>query len=61
MTVLMDTLFRTVKHPKEDALAKSHGQIEMPQGERARSAELSKAILEKRGADALRSDDKRGG
>jgi len=61
MTVFMDTLFKTVKHPKEDALAKSHGEIAMPPSERTRSAELTKAILEKRGKDALMSDDKRGG
>merc|ERR1719443_2397812 len=46
MTVTMDTLFKTVKHPKEDALDKSHGKIAMPPSERTRSAELSKAILE---------------
>merc|ERR1719224_289786 len=61
MTVFFDTLFKTVKHPKEDALAKSHGEIAMPPSERTRSAELTKAILEKRGKDALMSDDKRGG
>ena len=57
----MDTLFRTVKHPKEDALALSLGVKPMPDFERKRSEELTKAILEKRGREALSSDDARGG
>lgn len=61
MTVTMDTLFRTVKHPRADALAKSHGQINMPESEKQRSRELTEAILQKRGAQALRSDDATGG
>ena len=60
MTVTMDTLFRTVKHPKADALAKSRGELPMPESELRRSAELSTAILEKRGASALASDDAAG-
>lgn len=60
MTVTMDTLFRTVKHPKDDALAKSHGQIDMPASEKQRSADLTEAILQRRGAQALRSDDAAG-
>ena len=60
MTVTMDTLFRTVKHPKEEAIAKSRGELPMPETEVRRSRELSQAILEKRGAQALQSDDARG-
>ena len=60
MTCLMDTLFKTVKHPKEDALDKSHGKIPMPAAELRRSAELTDAILAKRGAQALQSDDAAG-
>ena len=61
MTVTMDTLFRTVKHPPKDALAKSRGELPMPEKEKERSAELSRAILRGRGAQALNSDDKGGG
>jgi len=60
MTVTMDTLFRTVKHPKADALAKSHGAIEMPEDELRRSAALTAEILSKRGHEALRNDDAAG-
>ena len=60
MTVTMDTLFRTVKHPGKDAVDKSRGAILMPESEKRRSAELTQAILEKRGAQALRSDDAAG-
>ena len=60
MTVTMDTLFRTVKHPKADAVAKSRGALPMPESEKRRSAELSQAILEKRGMSALQRDDAAG-
>jgi len=59
MTVMMDTLFSTVKHPKSDAFELSRGIKPMPEAEKLRSAELSRAILEKRGTDALRQDDAR--
>ena len=57
MTLFFDTLFKTVKHPRKDALALSHGALPMPDADVKRSAELSSAILQKRGRDALRSDD----
>lgn len=60
MTVTMDTLFNTVKHPKNkswnpgDALRLAHGVLPMPASELKRSAALTDAILTSRGAgDAL--------
>jgi len=61
MTVAMDTLFKTVKHPRADALALSHGLKAMPATDRQRSADLTHAILMKRGREALRTDDADGG
>ena len=61
MTVTMDTLFGTVKHPRKDAVAKSRGEIDMPESEVRRSMELTKAILENRGAQALEGDDRANG
>ncbi len=55
-----DTLFRTVKHPKDDALSLALGQKPMPDAEKRRSAELTEAILLKRGREALSSDDAAG-
>lgn len=55
-----DTLFRTVKHPKADALSLALGQKPMPDAEKRRSAELTEAILLKRGREALSSDDAAG-
>merc|ERR1719217_2007832 len=49
MTLLFDTMFNTAKHPKEDALELSRGDVAMPDREKQRSAELSAAILQKRG------------
>jgi len=60
MTVGFDTLFRTVKHPKDDALSLALGQKPMPDAEKRRSAELTEAILLKRGREALSSDDAAG-
>ena len=60
MTVLMDTLFRTVKHPKADAPARARGEIAMSDAEKQRSAELTHAILHQRGFEALRRDDAAG-
>jgi lathosterol oxidase len=60
MTVGFDTLFRTVKHPKADALSLALGQKPMPDAEKRRSAELTEAILLKRGREALSSDDAAG-
>ena len=60
MTVTMDTLFKTVKHPRDDAVAKSRGELPMPAHEKTRSADLTVAILEKRGAQALNRDDAAG-
>ena len=57
MTVLFDTMFKTVRHPKADAFALSRGETAMPEAEKARSADLTDAILQKRGRDALRRDD----
>ncbi|EOD34033.1 hypothetical protein EMIHUDRAFT_441353 [Emiliania huxleyi CCMP1516] len=57
MTLLFDSLFRTVKHPRHDALALSRGELPMPKLDLLRSAELSSAILAKRGREALQSDD----
>ena len=57
MTLLFDTLFKTVKHPKKDALDLARGVKPMPEFEKQRSSELSRAILERRGADALGADD----
>ena len=61
MTLLFDTLFKTVKHPKEDALELARGTKPMSQIDKARSAQLSEAILAQRGREALRSDDAAGG
>jgi len=61
MTITMDALFRTVKHPKDDAVALSRGGKPMPQSDVQRSAELTDAILQKRGREALSSDDAAGG
>ena len=60
MTVTLDTLFNTVKHPKHDAFELSRGAKPMPEAEKARSSELSDAILQKRGREALSSDDAAG-
>jgi len=57
MTVFFDTLFKTVKHPKADAFALSRGLKPMPESEKVRSADLSVAILERRGREALSKDD----
>lgn len=57
MTVLFDTMFKTVKHPKQDALALSRGLKPMSDSDKRRSSDLSRAILERRGADALGADD----
>ena len=60
MTVTMDTLFNTVKHPKNkswnkgDALLLALGTLPMPASELKRSEALTEAILTQRGAtDAL--------
>jgi len=56
MTITMDTLFRTVKHPKNkswnkgNALQLARGELPMPEEEMRRSAAMTKAILTKRGA-----------
>ena len=50
-------MFKTVRHPKADAFALSRGVTAMPEAEKARSADLTDAILQKRGRDALRRDD----
>jgi len=60
MTLTMDTLFGTVKHPKADALDKSRGVIPMPEEEKQRSVTLTAEILSKRGREALQSDDAAG-
>ena len=60
MTLTMDTLFGTVKHPKADALEKSRGAIPMPEEEKQRSVTLTAEILSKRGREALQSDDAAG-
>ncbi|KAL3924298.1 MAG: hypothetical protein SGPRY_003959 [Prymnesium sp.] len=66
MTVTMDTIFRTVKHPKNkswnpgDALDRAHGRIPMPEDELKRSAILTNAILSTRGAtpcELMRCED----
>ena len=65
MTLTMDTLFRTAKHPKDDALALSHGRLPMPITELEKSAALTEALLRARGAadmdSLLRADRARGG
>ena len=61
MTVFFDTVFKTVKHPKDDAFALSRGEKPMSDLDRKRSADLTRAILQNRGAEALRSDDIAGG
>ena len=53
-------MFRTVKHPKEEAVQFAIGAKPMPDGEKKRSVELTNAILQKRGREALRSDDAAG-
>merc|ERR1719258_837278 len=60
MTVFFDTMFRTVKHPRADSLALSRGDKPMPEADKKRSAELSTAILQKRGREALYCDDAAG-
>ena len=60
MTLLFDSLFKTVKHPRKDALALARGDVAMPEADVKRSADLSLAILQRRGAEALRSDDAAG-
>ena len=65
MTVTMDTLFKTVKHPKNkswnkgNALQLAHGKIPMPEEEKRRSAALSKAILDARcgAGELMRGED----
>merc|ERR1719454_1575261 len=41
MTLLFDELFRTVKHPKEEAVQFAIGAKPMPDGEKKRSVELT--------------------
>ena len=53
-------VFRTVKHPRDDAIPKSRGKLPMPASEVSRSADLTQAILQKRGAQALNKDDAAG-
>ena len=53
-------MFRTVKHPKEEAVQFAIGAKPMPDAEKKRSVELTNAILQKRGREALRSDDAAG-
>jgi lathosterol oxidase len=60
MTIMMDSLAGTIRHPNSDALAVSRGERPMPDSEKKRSAELSQAILEKRGANGLQKDDAAG-
>ena len=60
MTLLFDTMFKTVKHPRKDAVALSRGALPMSAMDKKRSAELTEAILQKRGREALRSDDAAG-
>ena len=65
MTVAMDTLFGTIKHPKPDALGLSHGLIPMPIAELEKSAALSATLLRSRVGErmdgALKADASRGG
>ena len=57
MTLLFDSLFKTAKHPRDDAIDLALGRKEMAEADRLRSAQLTEAILSKRGREALRSDD----
>ena len=57
MTLLFDTLFKTAKHPRDDAIDLALGRKEMAEADRLRSAQLTEAILSKRGREALSSDD----
>ena len=57
MTLLFDTLFKTAKHPRDDAIDLALGKKEMAEADRLRSAQLTEAILSKRGREALSSDD----
>ena len=48
MTLLFDTLFKTAKHPRDDAIDLALGKKEMAEADRLRSAQLTAEILQAR-------------